>query len=65
MCAPQDKSDAWRLLHSLASRLDGRAWPERRQQQVLALYRLMDEVLGTRLQVRAEDGAVMCHAMLC
>jgi hypothetical protein len=30
----KDKSDAWRLFHSLAPRLDGRAWPERKRQQV-------------------------------
>lgn len=48
----KDKSDAWRLLRSLATRLDGRAWPQRRQADVLALYKLMEDVLDLKLQAR-------------
>jgi len=46
------KSDCWRLLRSLATRLDGRAWPERRRQRVLALYELIEDLLGLKLQAR-------------
>lgn len=39
-----DKSDAWRLFHSLAPRLDGRAWPERERDRVVAFYDLVSEL---------------------
>eukprot|EP00879_Flechtneria_rotunda_P000780 GHRR01000901.1.p1 GENE.GHRR01000901.1~~GHRR01000901.1.p1 ORF type:complete len:490 (+),score=163.56 GHRR01000901.1:462-1931(+) len=46
------KSDAWRLLRSLATRLDGRAWPQRRERDVLRLYRLMEDVLDLKLEAK-------------
>lgn len=31
---------------------DGRAWPQRRQGDVLALYKLMEDVLDLKLQAK-------------
>uniref|UniRef100_A0A383WJU6 Protein kinase domain-containing protein n=2 Tax=Tetradesmus obliquus TaxID=3088 RepID=A0A383WJU6_TETOB len=59
------RSDSWRLLRSLATRLDGRGWPKSRQGRVLGLYKLIEDVLDLKLQARffqdtvtGADGAV-------
>jgi hypothetical protein len=46
------KSDTWRLLRSMATRLDGRAWPKRRQEQVLQLYKLLRDILDLNLEAK-------------
>lgn len=51
----KDKSDAWRLFHSLAPRLDGRAWPERKREQVMAFYDLVSELQDIKLQAKFFD----------
>jgi hypothetical protein len=51
----KDKSDAWRLFHSLAPRLDGRAWPERKRQQVLEFYELVSELQDVKLEAKFFD----------
>lgn len=55
----KDKSDAWRLLHSLAPRLDGRAWPERKRDRVMAFYELVSELQDVKLEAKFFDDVTL------
>jgi hypothetical protein len=51
----KDKSDSWRLFHSLVPRLDGRAWPERKRRQVTEFYELVSELQDVKLEAKFFD----------
>jgi hypothetical protein len=48
----KDKSDSWRLSHSLVPRLDGRAWPERKRRDVTEFYELVSELQDVKLEAK-------------
>lgn len=51
----KDKSDSWRLFHSLVPRLDGRAWPERKRREVTEFYELVSELQDVKLEAKFFD----------